>query len=200
MRLTVEESMTSYFWFSAAGQYIRRLEQSDGPKDVHNANMAINWQMTRNWRLSLSADLNKSVEIIDNTGNTTESESVLLSFSYALSSPRREPPVLGSKTKSLGHGAISGRVFLDENQNGRYDVNEIPLKDIVVILDGRFQTETNADGQFDYWPVTAGDHYVMIGVEDVPLPWGLEDDAPQKVFVPVRSQGIADFALIKLNE
>ncbi len=201
MRLAVEKSIGSNLWFSAAAQYIHILEQDHGQGDASNASIAINWQLNRNWKLSLSADQSRNrFETIDSVDTTTESQSMLLSFSYALSGPRRQPPTLGRRTSSIGHGGISGRVFLDENQNGRYDLNETPIKDIVVILDGRFQTETDANGRFDYWPVAAGDHFVMIGVEDVPLPWGLEDDKPQKVFVSVRSQGIVDFALIKLNE
>ncbi len=201
MRLAVEKSIGPNFWFSAAAQYIHILEHDYGQGDASNANIAVNWQLNHNWKISLSADQSRNrFETIDSVDTTTESQSMLLSFSYALSSPRRQPPTLGRRTSSIGHGGISGRVFLDENQNGRYDLNETPIKDIVVILDGRFQTETDANGRFDYWPVAAGDHFVMIGVEDVPLPWGLEDDKPQKVFVSVRSQGIVDFALIKLNE
>ena len=89
---------------------------------------------------------------------------------------------------------------MDENKDGRQGINETALKNILVYLDGRFTTETDSDGNFEFWPVASGDHYISIGIEDAPLPWGLEDESAKRVYVPIRGEGEIDFALIKLNE
>jgi hypothetical protein len=201
MRLAVEKFVTSDLWFSGSVQHIHMLERGSGFGDASNGSLSANWQISPHWKLSFTADLNRSsFETINSIDMETENQTMLLSLSYAISSPRRLPSIVGANTDSIGHGEIKGRVFLDENRNGRYDLNETVLENIVVILDGRFQRETDANGQFDYWPVAAGEHFITIGVEDVPLPWGLEDDRPQTVDVPARGQAAVDFALIKLNE
>ncbi len=89
---------------------------------------------------------------------------------------------------------------MDENKDGRQGINEKALKNIPVYLDGRFTTETDSDGKFEFWPVASGDHYISIGIEVVPLPWGLDDESAKQVYVPIRGEGEIDFALIKLIE
>ena len=91
-------------------------------------------------------------------------------------------------------------MFLDANRNGRYELDEEYLPRITVYLDGRYPTESDADGRFEFWPVRAGQHYVRVAVEDAPLPWGLDDEAPRAVLVPVRGDGRIDFGLVNLNE
>ena len=125
---------------------------------------------------------------------------MLLSLSYAVFGYERPRQLLGRQTGSLGSGEIRGRIYLDDNRNGRYDLNETALRNIVVILDGRFQTETDINGGYSFFPVAGGVHVVTLGIEDVPLPWGPADDKPVKVTVPVRGIEQVDFALIKLNE
>jgi hypothetical protein len=46
--------------------------------------------------------------------------------------------------------------------------------------------------------VQAGEHEVSIAVEDLPLPWGLEDDRPQPVTVTVRGVADIDFTLTRI--
>jgi len=91
-------------------------------------------------------------------------------------------------------------VFLDENGDGKLSINEEPLKNILVYLDGRFTAETGPKGRFEFWPVASGEHSLSIAIEDVPLPWGLKDERPLKVRVPVRGEAEIDFALTRLNE
>jgi hypothetical protein len=201
VRLAVEKFVASDLWFSGSAQYIHMLEPDSGLGDTQNGSLSANWQIHPHWKLSLTADFNRSsFETIDRLDIATENQTILLSISYAKSSRRRLPAIVGANTDSIGHGQIKGRVFLDENRNGRYDLNETVLENIVVILDGRFHAETDPNGQFDYWPVAAGEHVITIGIEDAPLPWGLEDDRPQTVDVPARGRAVSNFALIKLNE
>ena len=51
----------------------------------------------------------------------------------------------------------------------------------------------------EFWPVAGGDHVISIRVEDVPLPWGLEDETPRRINVPVRGRVTVDFGLVRLD-
>jgi hypothetical protein len=200
MQLVVEKNFSTDFWLRASGQYIHMLDNVEGRDNAINCSLGVNWQIDGHWRLDLTADYNKSMPVDAADDIQAEGHTVLLSLSYALFGPGRPKQLLGRRTGSLGSGEIRGRVYLDENRNGRYDLSETALRNIVVILDGRFQTETDVNGEFTFWPVAGGQHLVTLGVEDVPLPWGLADDKPARVTVPVRGTGEIDFALIKLNE
>jgi len=79
-------------------------------------------------------------------------------------------------------------------------LGEEALANITVYLDGRFSTETGPKGGFEFWPVASGDHYLAIALQDVPLPWSLVDEAPQRVVVPVRGEAEFRFALVRLIE
>jgi hypothetical protein len=57
---------------------------------------------------------------------------------------------------SAHQGGVSGRVFLDRNQNGRFDADEQLLRDVEVMV-GLFSQRTNADGEFRIWPLAAYD-------------------------------------------
>lgn len=54
---------------------------------------------------------------------------------------------------------ISGRVFLDRNQNGRYDGNDYVLPDVEVTV-GLFSQRTNRRGEYRIWPLAAYDPVV----------------------------------------
>ena len=70
----------------------------------------------------------------------------------------------------------------------------------MVILDGRFQTETDDEGRYSFVPVSSGRHSLSIAIQDVPLPWGLADQKPVPVEVPIRGEAQVDFALTRWNE
>jgi hypothetical protein len=200
MRLALEREVIPDLAFRASAQYKHILENDEMIDDAVNATMGINWQIRRNWNISFSADYNRRMDEDADDNSDPEGHTLLLTVSYSLFGPGRPNQLIGRRTGSLGTGEIRGRVFLDENRNGRYDLNETVLKNIVVMLDGRFQTETDINGQYTFWPVSGGQHFVIIGVEDAPLPWGLIDAKPRSVLVPVRGTAEGDFALVKLNE
>jgi hypothetical protein len=41
---------------------------------------------------------------------------------------------------------------------------------------------------------------VTLALEDLPLPWGLLDEAPRRVSVSVRQRSEVDFALQQINQ
>ena len=79
---------------------------------------------------------------------------------------------LGGRAGS-GSGRLTGVVYLDANENGRFDAGETGVPNITVILDGRFSTRTDANGRFDFPAVVAGHHVITVQSDNLPLPWML---------------------------
>lgn len=107
--------------------------------------------------------------------------------------------VTGSGTGLAGTGDIEGRIFLDENGDGRPQPDERGARGITVLLDGRVTARTDADGRFSYSAVPTGRHSVTIAIDTVPLPWAPRDEAPQSVDVPLRGTGRLDVGLTRLR-
>lgn len=68
-------------------------------------------------------------------------------------------------------GSVSGVVFLDDNDNDRRDANELGAANVMVLLDGRFSTRTDAQGRFEFALVGSGEHKITVPAESLPLPW-----------------------------
>ena len=69
---------------------------------------------------------------------------------------------------------------------------------IFVYLDSRYERVTDNEGRYSFTAVQAGEHAVSIAVEDLPLPWVLEDDTPRPVTVTVRGVAEVDFSLTRI--
>jgi hypothetical protein len=200
LRLCAEKSLLADVKITGTAQHVITEDNTIGKSKGTSLSFSLSWQFYYNWLISLNADYNRNMTDPESTeSTTTDGKTVLFSISYARASGRK-PLLYGRPTGNHGRGRITGNIFLDENKDGRQGINETALKNILVYLDGRFTTETDSDGKFEFWPVASGDHYISIGIEDVPLPWGLEDESAKQVYVPIRGEGEIDFALIKLNE
>jgi len=200
LRLSAEKSLLADVKITGTAQHVIAEANTIGKWSGTSLSFGLSWQLHRNWLISCNSDYNRNMIDPENEDRTTtDGTTILLSISYSRASGR-QPYLYGRPTGNLGRGRISGKVFLDENKDGKQGVNEEPLKNILVFLDGRFTAETDSDGKFEFWPVASGDHYISIGIEDVPLPWGLDDESAKQVYVPIRCEGEIDFALIKLNE
>jgi len=162
--------------------------------------MGLGWQFFTNWLMSLNADYNTgNIKWEEEEDYKIEGINLLFAISYNISTgkPRQ---LYGFDTGDPGRGRIVGRVFLDENRNGIFDLREKALSEIIVYLDGRNSTESRSKGGFEFWPVAAGEHSLTLELRDVPLPWSLADEKPQRVVVPNRGEIEFNFALIRLNE
>jgi hypothetical protein len=71
---------------------------------------------------------------------------------------------------------------------------------VFVYLDRRYQAVTDHDGRYEFESVPSGSHDVTLAQEDLPLPWGLLDEAPLRVQVGVRQTSSVDFGLRKITE
>lgn len=87
-----------------------------------------------------------------------------------------------------GSGRLTGVVYLDTNENGRFDAGESAAPNVTVILDGRFSTRTDSNGRFDFPAVAAGHHVLTIQADNLPLPWTLTNGGRIEVDVGTRDR------------
>ena len=87
-----------------------------------------------------------------------------------------------------GSGELGGIIYLDANENGRYDAGESGAANVTVILDGRFSVRTDANGRFDFPAVVAGRHVITVQADNLPLPWVLGNGGRTEVQVSTRER------------
>ena len=59
---------------------------------------------------------------------------------------------------------------------------------------------TDREGRFEFLPVPTGPHSLRVSVEQVPLPWGLDDEAPRKLEVPLRDAAVIEIPLTRIAQ
>ncbi len=65
-------------------------------------------------------------------------------------------------------GRISGRVWLDKNENGKPDEGETPLADVRVVTASGRDTLTDNEGYFSIGDLPPGDHVILIDEKTLP--------------------------------
>jgi hypothetical protein len=70
---------------------------------------------------------------------------------------------------------------------------------VVIYLDGRSFRSTDRDGRFEFISVAAGRHVVTVGIEDLPLPWGVTNEQGVAVDVPLRGEGRVEIPLTRIR-
>jgi SdrD B-like domain len=98
-----------------------------------------------------------------------------------------------------GSGRLTGVVYLDTNENGRFDAGESGAPNITVILDGRFSTRTDANGRFDFPAVAAGHHVLTVQQDNLPLPWTLVNQGRTEVDVGTRDRVDVNIGAMRLK-
>ena len=91
-------------------------------------------------------------------------------------------------------------MFYDANRDGEQQAGEVGVAGVEVVLDGRYRTVTDRDGQFEFPVVPTGHHRLSLTQESVPLPWGASGDNTSSVHVPLRGQASASIAVVKVSE
>jgi len=159
------------------------------------ANVGIDWQFSRDWSLGASLYENRGVlvdtiavqsplivpEIIRARPND---RGVFLTLRYGSHAGSPSAPLGG--LPGSGSGGIEGSVFLDSNGNGLRDGNESGAANVLVTLDGKFSTRTNAFGGFEFPSVVSGQHTLSVLQDDLPLPWSVDTD--QKITAPISTR------------
>jgi len=184
---------------SATYTRVKTAGQSD--TDNYNAILGAAWRFIRNWDARLDLTWTRAEEptvALADTFNVDET-TLLLSIKHSYRGGRPYPTV-GNRTGSSGYGEVSGEVFYDANRDGERQAGERTASGVFVYLDGRYERVTDNEGHYTFSTVPAGEHSVTLAIEDLPLPWGLEDESPQPVVVPVRQNSVVNFALTRINE
>jgi hypothetical protein len=160
------------------------------------ANVGLDWQISQDWSLGASFYENRGV-LTDTVA--VQSPLVVPEIIRARPSDRgfflvlRYGSYAGTPSAPLGGlpgsgaGRIEGSVFLDSNGNGQRDGNESGAANVLVTLDGRFSTRTNAFGAFEFSNIVSGPHTLSVLQDDLPLPWTVDTD--QKITAPVSTRG-----------
>ena len=187
--------------WNGSANYTRVKTAGRDDTDNYNVTLGAAWHFLRNWDARLDLTWNRAEETIDVLADSfdVDEKTLLLSIKHSFRGGR---PFIsaGNRTGSSGYGEISGEAFYDANRDGERQAGERPANGVFVYLDGRYERVTDKQGRFTFSTVPSGEHTVAIAIEDLPLPWGLEDETPQSVRVSVRQNSIVNFALARINE
>jgi len=98
-----------------------------------------------------------------------------------------------------GSGRLSGIVYLDANENGRYDAGESGAANVTVILDGRYSVRTDSNGRFDFAAVAVGHHVLSVQTDNLPLPWTLTNSGRTEVEVATRERTEVNIGAMRIK-
>jgi hypothetical protein len=163
-----------------------------------SANVALTYQLSRNWQIlatyydsrtgswtpltvvsPLTPPVPTAVPAVDERG-------VFLTVRYKRASGSHFAPMGGAP--GAGAGEIAGVVYLDANDNQRFDAGEAGVPNVTVVLDGRFSLQTDATGRFDFPAVASGYHVITVISDNLPLPWVFPNEGRTDVQVSTRDR------------
>ena len=187
------------FW--DANLTYNRITSDDAAANTNNFNAGFGgtWTIAPHWIGQARLIWNR----IDHTNPlaplVTNDKSLQLTLRYEVSGGT-PLAMVGARTGALGTGRIVGYVFYDENNDGKRGPTEKGAAGITVYLDGRYPVTTDNEGRFQFDPTPTGDHTINAVVDNVPLPWGLRDETPRRVSVPLRGENYLEIPLNRLNQ
>lgn len=167
------------------------------------ANVALSWKLARDWVLLGSyyeyrAGSWISVTVasplappLSSMNPAMGQRAVFLTIRYQRAAGAHFVP-LGGKPGS-GSGQLTGRIYLDANNNDRLDAGEEVAPNLTVVLDGRYSTRTDSNGQFAFAAVAAGHHVLTVVPDNLALPWILDDNG--RVELDVRTRDHTDVSI-----
>ncbi len=164
-----------------------------------NINISVDWRFSRNWKIRSELTWNQNVaELSGGQEIRVTQRTVFFSLRYEKNWGQPQAR-LGRSSGKHGNGRISGTVFLDENRNGIQEPDEPGVPNVTVYLDRGYSIETDGKGRYEFWPVPAGEHQLAVTLDNVPLPWGLDDEAPRTLEIGARETERLDFPLTQQN-
>jgi hypothetical protein len=129
------------------------------------------------------------------TVSRTQDAGVFVSLRYEDSAGRPKAPVGGAPGSAAGR--LNGSVYLDDNQNAKRDAAERGAANVTVLLDGKYSTQTDAQGRFEFAYVTAAHHVLTVVSDNLPLPWLLDKEGRTTVRVYTRETTTVHIGAIK---
>ncbi len=165
-------------------------------KGVH-AGLSALWQITPRWHGRLNIDTGNSSDSDPYTSGERKTKTISFTLGY---SQRTGRPFqyYGQRSSSNATGKIKGIIFFDENRDGIKQHNEKFARGVRILLDGKYETLTDQKGEYEYTPVYTGAHTIELIIEDLPLPWTLEDESKLSIRIDSRQTTRIDFSLIKI--
>jgi len=167
------------------------------------ADVALNWQIAREWTLLASYYENRTgawtaVTVASPLAPPSEipissvgQRAVFFSVRYQRSAGRHFAPLGGGP--GSGSGRLTGAIYLDANDNGQFDAGEGVASNVTVVLDSRYSTITDSKGRFDFPAVVAGHHVISVVPDNLPLPWSVIGDG--RVDVDVKTRDHTDISI-----
>lgn len=186
--------------FDGGLQYGRAQSDTGLSTDNFGGNLNVNWTLSAHWSSRLQLLWNRAEPSFGSANGPTLTEKSLFIALRAEDVSGRPIVTQGRQTGSIGSGRIVGWVFLDENNDGVRQASERPAAGVIVYLDGRYSTTTDSEGRFEFVPVPTGDHTLRMSVENVPLPWGLLDESPRRIDVPLRDAATVEVPLSRIAQ
>ncbi len=194
----------------AVGQNITATNSLQGrwasDQTQYNLNFGLNWRFAPRWSLQTS------LYAVQGTSNpltlaanpltpialvlpTVNDSGLFITLRYDASAGRASAPLGGVPGSAAGR--LTGSVYLDENQNGKRDASDRGAASVTVLLDGRFATQTDAQGRFEFPYVTAGAHVLTVSSDNLPLPWSLEKEGRTELRIFTRDTTTVDIGATK---
>jgi SdrD B-like domain len=172
----------------------------------YTLNTGLSWRIAPQWSLNATVF---AVKGNPQTGSLVQSplvtpaakvqslqdKGIFISLRYTQAAGSTQVPVGGAPGSAAGQ--LQGVVFLDDNGNGQQEASERGAAQITVVLDGRFTTETNAQGRFEFPYVAAGAHVITVVSDNLPLPWLINNDGRQQVQVRTRDTTAVSIGAVK---
>jgi len=174
-----------------------------------SADVALRYQVTRHWSTALDYYENRvgswtPLIVTSPLAPPTPvavpmqgERGIFLSVLYQAAGGAHFAPLGG--VAGAGSGRLSGVIFLDANENGRFDAGESGVANVTVILDGRFSVRTDANGRYDFPAVVAGHHVISVQQDNLPLPWTLNNSGRTEVDVKTRERTELDIGALRLK-
>lgn len=187
---------------------VRLRQSTSGPEtQAVNASVGLTWRINSRWSLLATFYENRGkaplFPVLDPLAGPPAIANLPTERSFFL--VLRYEDRAGLATVPLGgrigdaSGRIAGMVYLDANENGRRDAAELPAPNVTVILDGRYATRTDGEGNFDFPLVAAGRHTLTVSTDNLPLPWTLPEGAAIEVTVSARETARAEIGAVRLK-
>ncbi|MBV9619942.1 MAG: hypothetical protein JO341_02875, partial [Gammaproteobacteria bacterium] len=163
-----------------------------------SADISLTWQVARHWSTLLSYYANRvaawtpllvSSPLAPPTAAPQAAvgeRGIFLTIRFQSAQGAHFVPLGGGP--GSGSGRLSGVVFLDANENGRFDAGESGAANVTVVLDGRYSVRTDANGRFDFPAVASGVHELTVQSDNLPLPWTVTDFGRTTVQVSTRER------------
>ncbi len=161
--------------------------------------LSASWQITPQWHSRLILDTGKTSTPDSDpfAAGEQRTETISVTLGYSQYTGRRFQYV-GRRSSSRATGKIRGIIFFDENRDGLRQYDEKLAGNVRILLDGKYEIFTNNKGEYEYYPVYIGIHTMGIVIEDLPLPWTLEDENSISIQVNSRQTTKVNFPLIKI--